>query len=60
MGGAYETFVTSVISSRGKSILCQNVKMYIWKGGSRVPWSHHIQKKSQIRPQENQGIHRMA
>ena len=60
MGGAYETFGTSVISSGGKSILCQNVKMYIWQGGSRVTWSHHIQKRSQGRPQENQGSHRMA
>jgi hypothetical protein len=60
MRGAYETFGKSVISSRGKSILCQNVKLCIWKGGSRVPWSHHIQKRSQIRPQENHGIHRMA
>jgi hypothetical protein len=36
------------------------VKMYIWQGGSRVPWSHHIQKRIQGRPQENQGNHIMA
>ena len=56
MGGAYETFGTSVISPGGKSILCQNVKMYIWQGGSRVPWSHHIQKSIQVTPQKTRAI----
>jgi hypothetical protein len=35
-------------------------KCTFWQGASRVPWSHHIQKRSQGRPQENQGNHKMA
>ena len=59
MGGAYESFGTHVISFEGKSILCQNVKMYIWRGSS-IPWSHHTPKRSQGRPEQNHGNRVMA
>jgi hypothetical protein len=51
MGGSYEAFGTSVISSEGKSILCQNVKMQ---------FGNHIQKRIQGSPQENQVNDRMT
>jgi hypothetical protein len=56
MGREHEAFGTSVISSRRKSILCQNVKMYIWQGGSRVPWSHHTQKGVKVDPKKIRAI----